>query len=296
MKKIILSLSILFLFVCGKVEAATYYAINTGSLNWSSSASWATSSNQSTGGAGVPTASDTVFLDAFSSNITVNTTTCVAASVDATGYTKTWTFTAGEILSVSGNVTFPSGTNGTIAGTGVLDLHTSSTVTPNSITFPGTINSSGGTVTLGGDLTVTGSFTNRGGSAGASVTLSGAHNLTVGTLLLIPAATGASSFIIPAGQTVTMTTGFTVVGIQGIFAAGNYTSENLTIKSGTGSSSAFIHYNGPSTGQKVTTVLFTDIDATGGNMAIYNYGGQTLTRTAGIYNVSAANIGGLMIQ
>lgn len=121
--------------------------IANGGGNWSANGTWVEGA--------APTASDDVVATATSGNVTVNTTTCVAKSVDLTGYVGLLTFTASQILTVSGNVKFVAGM--TLAGGGTLRLDTGGTLTSAGLTFPGSVTfNSASTWTLADDWTVTG--------------------------------------------------------------------------------------------------------------------------------------------
>jgi hypothetical protein len=52
---------------------------------------------------------------------------------------------------------------------------------------------------------------------------------------------------------------------------------------------------GPFTHSIVVGFRFQDINATGSSENIYDYGGNSLTRTSGIVNITAANIGGVVL-
>lgn len=128
----------------------------TGGGNWSGS-SWNTASNQATSNTTAPTTSDVAILDQYSGQCTIDTTTCVAQQLNCTGYTNTLTFTSGQKLTITTNITLSAGM--TINGTG--DLQTGSgTATWNwaGQTISGNliIAAAGGTKTWTGNLTVTG--------------------------------------------------------------------------------------------------------------------------------------------
>jgi len=89
----------------------------TGGGNWSGS-SWNTASNQATSNTTAPTLSDTAYLDAYSGQCTIDTTTCTCNNLVCTGYVNTLTITSGQILNVTTTLTLASGM--TIAGTGRL--------------------------------------------------------------------------------------------------------------------------------------------------------------------------------
>lgn len=89
----------------------TYYAVATG--NWSSSSVWSTTSGGS-GGAGVPTASDDVILNAASGSITVTVngtsgSPSLGLTLTCTGFTGTLSFGTNSYMTISGNITFVAG-------------------------------------------------------------------------------------------------------------------------------------------------------------------------------------------
>ena len=146
---------------------ANKYAINTGALTWSGS-SWNTASNQATSNTTAPTNADVAYLDQYSSNMTVNATTCVCKELRCSGYTKTLTFTSGQTLTVGGSgagvIDFPSGAGGTVAGTGTLSLLTGTqAITSNGIVMTGSfIFNTNSSVTFTGDFQVNGALTYNG--------------------------------------------------------------------------------------------------------------------------------------
>ena len=103
MKKFLI-LAALILFTAN-AEAANRYARGVGG-NWTDNATWSTTS----GGAAdtvAPTASDDVFLDANSGQVTISAVS-VGKSLTCTGYTGTLTHNAFD-LTISGNITLVSG-------------------------------------------------------------------------------------------------------------------------------------------------------------------------------------------
>ena len=168
---------------------ATYYAINTGGdvtpLNWSSAPTWAASSNQATGGAGVPAIGDTVYLNQYSTNVAVDTSGCLAGILIMTGYVKTLTVASGKELQVRSNCTFA----GTFTGTGNLTLGDTGTggnqagsIDGGNVTFSGSVRLCGtGIKTLMRNWVISGVLSNYGG---VSTTLAGSVTLTCAGLNL----------------------------------------------------------------------------------------------------------------
>lgn len=139
-----------FFVFTANAEAATKYARNvTG--NWSTDSTWSTT----TGGAAdttAPTASDDAILDANSGNITIDTTTAVAKSVDQTGYTNTLTHTSAMTLTVSGSITLVASKYSAASATSSLVMNATGTLTTAGNAIGGFYCSSG-TCTLGDNFT-----------------------------------------------------------------------------------------------------------------------------------------------
>lgn len=156
---------------------ATYYGINAGG-NWSAGGTWSTISAKDAsrvGGATAPTNADDCILDDYSGSVTVDTTSCVAKTVNCTvngNYAGTLTFTATKTLACSGSVTFAS--TMTLSGTGRLVVNAAATFTSAGLTFPGDVTfSSSTTTTLVGNLSITGVLT-----FGAGCIFAGAYDIT----------------------------------------------------------------------------------------------------------------------
>ncbi len=123
--------------------------------------------------------------------------------------------------------------------------------------------------------------------AGSIGTFSGAYNITTGTLNIYSTSSNAS-LILVAAQTLSITT---AINADSLFNVPSVAS-TVTIKSATSSSSTFINYTGAANKKNIVGVIFTDINASGSNQALFNYFGNTLTRTVNIINVTSSNIGG----
>jgi hypothetical protein len=141
---------------------AVYYAINAGG-NFFVAGTWSTTATKSaarTGGAVVPTNADTCYLDDWSGNVTVNTSSCTCKILDCVtngNYTGTLTFTSTRTLTIAtaGSILFS--TTMTIAGTGTLALTGTVAFTTGGKTLTGAlILQTSGTKTITGNLTVTG--------------------------------------------------------------------------------------------------------------------------------------------
>ncbi len=115
------SLVIILLFTAILAHAATRYSTNSG--NWSSTSTWSTSEN-GTSGASVPVAGDIVIISA-GNNVTVDISTAACASIQLGstnngGGNGTLTFSANSQLTVSGVVTL--GNSSTNRGSGTLTM------------------------------------------------------------------------------------------------------------------------------------------------------------------------------
>lgn len=366
--------------------------------NWNATGTWVEGV--------VPTNADDVVATATSGAVSINTTTCVCKSIDLTGYTNTLTFTAGQKLTVSGNVNFTTGVGGAIAGTGTLDVNATATLTSAGKTFPGALTFSvsstktladdwtvtrlftsatstqtvnGNTLYLNGGITTTGNLngstniTLGGGTwTGSNGTIEGTGNLNLAgnitfsastcrfygktmnyisgtitttnnilalnssctlnidgitlnqvklggsastitlasdfhakTILFDAGGSNATTFsgdydiytetarIIRSASTainITLVSGRTFYISSTLSLVGLALTGNLTLKSSTSSSSAYINYSGTTDNCNVSGITFTDIDASGSAQRIDNWYGGTLTRTSNIYNRTSTDI------
>lgn len=108
------------------------YFINGGvNNNWGSTTNWSTSSGGS-GGASVPTSSDSAFFDSNSPNCTIDTTTRQCQFLDCTGYANTLSFSRG--LTVSNGITFSNSMG--ITGSNILFLNGNSKIESNGKVIP----------------------------------------------------------------------------------------------------------------------------------------------------------------
>lgn len=271
---------------------ATYYAIHTGG-NWSAGATWSTISAKDAsrvGGSTAPTNADDCIIDDYSGNVTVNTSTCVAKTLDCTGHTGTLTFTASQTLSIYGSCTFSSGM--TVSGTGTLAIVAAGTLTTNGkgtgilLSIGGT-----GTVSLNTNGTTWAGLLHdpKGGqtwnllsnfqsdyisiSNYADITVTGAYNITTGTFTI--SGYCALAFTYTAGQTLTVTSAIKI----GTTIPGTNCS---LIKSGTPGSPAYLVYSGTAANCLVSC-RFTDIDASGSSVPILCSPPESLSNTVNIY-------------
>lgn len=135
---------------------ATLYAKAAGG-NWSSANTWSTTSSAGGDNSGPPLATDDVIFDTGSTGtVTVDTTSCVCKTLTCQSASNKITFTASQILYVSGNVTFFTGMGTNLSGTGNLNINSSGTLTTNGNTIPGSLTFSTGTNVISGPVVVTG--------------------------------------------------------------------------------------------------------------------------------------------
>lgn len=182
---------------------ADKYFVNGGVDNlYATSGNWSLTDGGA-GGAGVPSSSEATFFTANSPNCSV-TGSRAALSANHTGYTGTFTMTSGT-LTISGSLTLASGAT-YAAGTGVMVLNGTGTITSNGKTMPWPVTLQGATITftLGDNAKVSGLVTL--GSGTNAVTINGAFNLEctgglryAGTSGLI---NGTATFKLTATQTV----------------------------------------------------------------------------------------------
>ena len=295
------------------------YASSTGG-NWSSdSGAWVTSSGGSTV-TDHPTIGDTVYLDANSGAITVDTASATS-DLDCTGYTGALTLSAG--LTIYGNIKLVAGMTFT-PGTKIVTF--TATSTGKTITSGGkqfynvTWNGSGGEWTLQDNFTQTNitAFTlgtlNLNGKRYyyTSTTVGNGFTLNIGTGGL--EALGDSSLTIPTGATVTISTGylrvyyftvsgtgtFTATGEANLFIWGNINISSVNFSAGTSTLSQNYYsatlsstqplYNyvvGSVTGNRVIT-LNSNLTVQN-NFTIGYTAGKTTTFSAGTYTI---NVGG----
>jgi hypothetical protein len=117
--------------------------------NWNALATWVEGA--------VPTTADQVVATATSGNVTINVTNAVCGGLDLTGYVGTLTFTAGQFLTVSGNVILVA--TMTYAGSGTLRCSGTSSITTNGVSISGSFGfTSNNTFTLVDDLVILGSY------------------------------------------------------------------------------------------------------------------------------------------
>ena len=213
---------------------ATYYAI-TGGGNWSSAATWNTASGRSDRQRPQRALNtDTCYLDQYSGNVTVDTSTCVCKILICTGYTHTLTFGTGNTLNVAGNVDLPSGTGGATSGSGVLVISAASTMTSHGCQLSGDLqfNTNGVTATLGTTRTVLGKLSLTGGT---SHTLNG-NTLYVNGISQTGAygLTGTTNIHLTGGSWTTINNGAQNYAVScPVYFDGNVTASGLIEISGT---------------------------------------------------------------
>ncbi len=192
--------------------------------------------------------------------------------------TGTWTGAAGSLannctintagtLTLSGTLLYTTGTltytAGTVsAGSSILSIGGNSTLATNGMTWANITLSAALTLTLSSLLSVSGTFT----LPNAAVTLAGAGNFSVGTLTTATI-TAARVYTMDTGNTYTITSALTIIGLVGghVSFAGSSVAGTKAIMTLAGAAS-----------QDVGFCDATDIDSSLGQ-AIFSYKG-TLTR------------------
>ena len=179
--------------------------------NWSDGNSWSATSSAGIDNAGAPTATDDVILDSGAGAVIVDTTTCVAKTVTCNAVGNSITFTAVQILTVSGNVTFFAGM--TLTGTGNIIVNAAANLTLGvGNTFPGALTLSGAfAFVLGDNWTVTGLVT----SATGTKTIAGNQVICNGGLTITGNTSGTTNIILG--------------GTGGIWQGAGTLGHNLTI-------------------------------------------------------------------
>lgn len=183
---------------------------------------------------------------------------------------------SGQVNYLTGTLTYSSGAITTTGST--LILIGTSILNTDGMTWNIAEIVTGATYTLASNLEANTLYI-----SGVSVTFAGAYDITISTLKSINNVT----LKIVSGQTLNISSAFSVGG--GV--------STTNIQSVTASSPAYIVYTGTVANEDIVNTNFTDIQATapslgslGANLASWN--GGTLTRTSGILNVDASNLGG----
>ena len=263
------------------------------------SVNWGTASNWSEGA--VPTVSDAVIFDQFSSACTLDVSGRTAASINFSAYTKTITFD--NTLTIAGAVSLASGM--TISGSEALIISNTATLTSRGKTFPNELKLTGNvTYTLADSWTV-GKLTTIGTN---TLTINGSFNLNVlgdftttltvgGAATIVMAGTGiwsnTSSFTLSNKLTIN-TTGTTTISGNVYYATGPIIYSGGTVIS-TGSTlnivgNTTIATNGMSW-NNITQLSNTTVTLSNNLTAIGNYS-SNLTNTTTINGLYNFNIGG----
>jgi len=220
---------------------------------WDRSNNWSTTQNGA-GGVGVPTATDTVYIDGGSGDLGINAA-ALCFSFRHLSAARTTTFTAGNSLTV--------GTGGVILGAGTFNVTNAA-----SFSNQGNWTASGGTfipgtvsVLLNGSAnqTITGSttFNNLTVNNSAGITLA-ANNTINGTLTLTAGAvtTGANILIVSSTGSISRTNGFVFGYLQKNVATGA-TTRTFEVGSGTVYSPASVSFGSVSKAGNLTVSAIT---------------------------------------
>lgn len=234
--------------VAGSLTTSTGGLIGTTVITMNGSGNLSTSNNSNS--FGLPIVINTA------GNVTIGTNMAVTQGCAVT-------YTAGTVVTTSSTLNVRGGT---------VTINAAA-VTWNNFTQNGTTP----TIVLGGNLNIGGNF---GMNAAIQTTMSGAFDITCGTLF-IPV---GGILKIVSGRTLNVTTAMIFGGVSN---ASMQTFNGVPLlQSVTASSSAFLNYTGPLSGNRVYEAAFTDIDASGSTRGIINYNGSTLTRTSNIFNIT----------
>lgn len=151
---------------------------------------------------------------------------------------------------------------------------------------------------LGSNLTMAGSFTTTTTTllffATSTLARAGAWNITtlqVNAGAFTASLTGAfdqtlTNLRIFSGAAVALTSGRVLTVTTEIFMTAAGTASTATLRSVTGSSAITLDYQGGNAGNRIFRATFTDVNMATGQK-LWNYHGQTLTRTNGIVNFTS---------
>lgn len=199
----------------------------------------------------------------------------ISITIDCTSLTigtVIWGSTSKVLTYISGDITVTPNTTLTIgAFPETIDV---SGITWQHVTIA---NTTGDPLTLLSDLNVSGTLT-----LSAILTISGNFNITCSILNRIT----SGAVILPAGMTLTVTDAIYLVGYGG--TSNPFATTNV-IKSST-TSPIYFNYLGTVENCRIFHMIFTDVDASGSSIPLYNWFGQTLTRTTNIMNISTSDI------
>ena len=267
------------------------FPINAGG-NWSSTSTWAASSNQTVGGSSVPTTADAVTVDSHAGNVTLDTGGPTCASINFTSYTGTLTWTT--TLTVAGAVTLASGMTNT--GAGDLICTTTATLTSGGATLSGGLQLQGTsqTFTFSGAWVVTGV----GQTNGSGLVVMNGSTLTVagGWTNNVQSTSGSTAITLTGGtwqgtaqlfNTVTINGNVTLSGTVGHAGLLTCTSGIVTT---TGSTyQAVTTSKTLSTG--VSSIVFNNFTWTTNSGSITNLTINSQLNVSGMFFVSSASTG-----
>lgn len=189
-------------------------------------------------------------------------------------------------VTISGTVTFASATHvftfasGTLTG-GTLEFGASAGAVIDAATggaIASNLSFLSRTYTLNSDLTTSGTIS----ILDVSPTFAGAHNIQCATLNFGKLQASNRTLTLVATQTLTVTTAISL-------EASNVAGITMSVVSDTPSTATKLAYTGTNANQKISGVIFTDVDASVSSNPIFNYAGGTLTRTTNIYNIDPSS-------
>jgi fibronectin-binding autotransporter adhesin len=291
--------------------AAYFWVGGSGTWNTTTTTNWSLSSGGA-GGAGVPTAADTVTVNAFSGSPTITLAGGVCLDLNTTG--ATCVITASGTLTISGSLTLSATTTWTIGQTGQITFNattTGKTVTCNANTIYASFNFNGvgGGWTLGSALTFSLPIGNQNRitlTAGSlntnnqtiicdtfSATGTGVRSLTLGTSTINTTGSATNNFVWDISVSTNMTFNgasstliITQTGSAGTgFAGGGLTYGSVTINGLNTNTSNSLGITGANTFSSLT---FTNGAAT--TRSFYIGANQIVTGTFTASNTGTAGI------
>ena len=221
--------------------------------------------------------SNTIVMNGTGTIVTINTGSINSVIV----FNTAGTITIGALLRIAQGITYTAGTiDASTNSSQLVLLQYQATINTNGITWYDVDwgDSSSRTLPLGSALTCSNELSLRCTTASDRIlTFSGAYNITCGTLSL----EGGITVKIPAGRTITAQ--------NSIIAISDQSYGTISLLSVTPSSAINLVYSGTAENMNIAGCIFTDVDASGSSVPIFNWCGGALTRTTNIYNIDASD-------
>lgn len=200
----------------------------------------------------------------ITNNLTINTTGTITVGTYFRYLTGTLTYTSGTVVT----------TNSNFAIGGTCTINTSGITWNNIYCYNTAI------ITLSSDLTCSGilKFGVINIAGAYSITISGG-NFSCGTMIVYPGQ--GSTLTIEAGKTITINSYLKIIGDRD--------THNIAFSSSVSTTHFHLNYAGTLANCLCFGTMFTDCDASGSTVPIFNWCGDTLIRTTNIYNVDGSN-------